>query len=73
MASMVRKMKRNMLKNELGTNNISEEFHLRYGYKPNKDKKALKGFFRWLKKKRKNAHKKARLNKLKRSNKNEII
>ena len=68
--SMIRKIKRDMLKRELGTNNISEEFHLRYGYKPNKDKKVLKGFFRWLKKKRKNAHKKARLNKLKRSNEN---
>ena len=72
MASMVRKMKRNMLKNELGNNNISEEFHLRYGYKPNKDKKVLKGFFRWLKKKSKNAHKKARL-KRKEKMLNEII
>ena len=70
MASMVRKIKRDMLKKELGTNKISEEFHLRYGYKPNRDKKVLKGFFRWLKKKRKNAHKKARLNKMKGNNEN---
>lgn len=59
--SMIRKIKRDMLKTELGTNKISEEFHLRYGYKPNLKKTTIKDFCRWFKRKRKEAHKKARL------------
>lgn len=39
---MIRKFKREMLKKELGTNNISEEYHKRYGYKPNVTKQELK-------------------------------
>lgn len=60
--SMIRTIKRNKLKKELGTNNISDVFHLKYGHKPNIDKKIMKTFTRWFKKKRKEAHKKARMN-----------
>ena len=58
--SMIRKIKRNQLKNELGTNNISEEFHKRYGEKPNADKGKVKLLDRLKRKLRKLAHKKAR-------------
>lgn len=59
--SMTRKYKMDMLKKELGTNGISEVFHMKYGEKPNIKKSVLKTFGRWLKKKRKEAHKKARM------------
>ena len=39
---MIRKIKRNILKKELGTNNISDAYHERYGYKPNITKQELK-------------------------------
>ena len=58
--SMIRKIKRNQLKNELGTNNISREFHKRYGEKPNVDKTQVKLLDRIKRKLRKLAHKKAR-------------
>ena len=42
MGSMLRKVRRNSLKEELGTNKIRGEFHRRYGYKPNITKQKLK-------------------------------
>lgn len=57
---MIRKIKRHMLKQELGTNKISDEFHKRYGYKKNITKLELKLKERLLKAKRKSKHKKAR-------------
>lgn len=66
--SMIRKYKRDMLKKELGTNDISEVFHMKYGEKPNIKKSVLKTFGRWLKKKRKEAHKKARMNRKEKEN-----
>ena len=40
----MRKFKREMLRRELGTNNIRNEWHKRYGHKPNvrKSEKKLK-------------------------------
>lgn len=60
---MIRKFKREMLKKELGTNNISEEFHNRYGNKPNVNKNDLKLAERLRRKLKKLAHKKARAKK----------
>ena len=61
---MLRKLKREMLKRELGTNNISEEFHKRYGYTPNVNKNKMKLLERLKKKLRKIGFKRARRNKL---------
>ena len=58
--SMIRKIKRNQIKQELGTNDISREFHKRYGEKPNVDKGKVKLLDRLKRKLRKLAHKKAR-------------
>lgn len=57
---MIRKFKRDMLKKELGTNDISKEFHNRYGYKPNITKQELKLKDRLKQKIRKLAHLKTR-------------
>lgn len=57
---MIRKYKRDMLKKELGTNDISEEFHRRYGNKPNITKQELKLADRLKKKLKKLIHKKTR-------------
>lgn len=59
--SIQRKIKRKMLKNELGTNEISEEYHKRYGYKPNISKLDLKLKARKERAKKKENYKKARL------------
>lgn len=66
---MIRKIKRNILKQEMGTNKINREWHRRYDYKPNVSKGELKLLKRLKKHLRKLAHKKAR-NK-KRGNNNE--
>lgn len=58
--STIRKIKRNQLKKELGTNNIADEFHKRYGEKPNVNKGKVKLLERLKRKLRKLAHKKAR-------------
>lgn len=58
--SMIRKIKRNQIKQELGTNNISKEFHRRYGETPNVSKGQFKLLERLKRKLRKLAHKKAR-------------
>lgn len=58
--SIQRKIKRNILKNELGTNEISEEYHKRYGYKPNISKLDLKLKARKERAKKKENYKKAR-------------
>ena len=62
---MIRKYKREMLKKELGTNDISEEFHRRYGSKPNITKQELKLAARLKARLRKLVHKRARKNKSK--------
>lgn len=58
---MIRKFKREMLKRELGTNDINEEFHKRYGSKPNVSKNEIKLMDRLKRKLRKLAHKEARI------------
>lgn len=59
--SIQRTIKRNILKNELGTNKISEEYHKRYGYKPNITELDLKLRARKERAKKKENYKKARL------------
>ena len=59
--SIQRKIKRKMLKNELGTNEISKEYHNRYGYKPNITELDLKLRARKERAKKKENYKKARL------------
>lgn len=66
---MIRKIRRNILKKEMGTNNINSEWHKRYGYKPNVSKGELKLLERIKKGLRKLAHKKSRIKK--RGNNNE--
>lgn len=51
--STIRKFKREQMKRELGTNKISNEFHKRYGYKPNITKQGLKFIERMKRKVRK--------------------
>jgi len=58
--TLFRKFKREQLKKELGTNNIAEEFHKRYGYKPNKSKLDIKLELRKQHKKRKERRKKSK-------------
>lgn len=58
-----RKIKRNILKKELGTNEINDAFHNKYGYKPNVEKQSLLLKLRTAKALRKLKHKKARKNK----------
>lgn len=60
MSNLTRKVRRNKIKQELGTNEISSVFHSRYGYTPNVDKNKEKFLTRLKKKLRKLAHKKAR-------------
>ena len=60
---MIRKIKRNILKKELGTNNISDAYHERYGYKPNITKQELKLKSRLKKALMKLAYKKSRIKK----------
>lgn len=60
---MIRKYKRDMLKKELGTNDISEEFHRRYGSKPNVTKQELKLADRLKKRLKKLIYKKSRAKK----------
>lgn len=55
-----RKIKRNILKKQLGTNNISDAFHNEYGYTPNIKKISLLEKARAEHKIRKLKHKKAR-------------
>ena len=62
---MIRKIKRNILKKELGTNNISDAYHERYGYKPNITKQELKLKDRLKKALMKAIYKKSRLKKRK--------
>lgn len=62
---MIRKFKRMMLKKELGTNEIQEEFHKRYGHKPNITKLDIK-----LKTRKEKTKRKAR-RKLKKKKENE--
>lgn len=66
---MIRQFRRNILKNEIGTNKINNEWHRRYGYKPNVNKEEIKLLERLKRKLRKLAHKKARIKK--RGNNNE--
>lgn len=65
---MIRKIKRNILKKELGTNNISDEYHKRYGYKPNITKQELKLKNRLKKALIKLVYKKSRVKKNRRKN-----
>lgn len=62
-----RKIKRNILKKQLVTNNISDAFHNEYGYTPNIKKISLLEKERVEHKKRKLKHKKARLKRKKES------
>lgn len=57
---MLRKIIRNSLKKELGTNSIREEFHRRYGHQPNVSKLRLKEKAREDKRKKKEAKKAAK-------------
>lgn len=65
MSNILRKYKRNILKKELGTNEISDEFHNRFGYHQNITKQELKLKERLLRRLRKLAHKKSRKSKQK--------
>lgn len=53
MSSFERKTRRNILRKELGSNNISEEYHKRYGHYPQKSKSDLKVIERLKKRLRK--------------------
>lgn len=59
--SMLRKYKRDIIRHEIGSNDIKERFHREYGYRPIVTEQTKKSFLRWFKKKRKQAHLKARL------------
>lgn len=67
---MIRKFKRIMLKKELGSNDISEEFHKRYGYKPNITKQELKLKHRLKRKLKKLFHLKVRQKRKRGNNEN---
>ena len=65
MSSGIRKLKRSVLKHELGTNDISDAYHQRYGYHTQKTKTEIEIEKAIEKQRRKQAHKKARLNRIK--------
>ena len=63
MSSMIRKFKREQIKEEINSNKIADIYHERYGYKPNKSKMELKVEKRAIEKVKKALYKMLRLKK----------